>query len=180
MKELLTKYTITDILVFVVIIALAVKEFVTFLDWVKGKARSIYDKDVHEKEEHEKIEDQIEDLNKFYEEKQVVDDGFAKIEQRFSEMSAAISMLIESDKEDIKAFITSQHHYFVYELGWIDDYSLDCIERRFAIYEKEHGNSFVKGLMVELRTLPKMPPQAVEKRYAKTAEYIKQAHTQEV
>lgn len=168
MKELLTKYTITDILVFLVIIALAVKEAVTFLDWLKNKVRSVYDKDVHDKEEHEKIEDQIEDLNKFYQEKKVVDDGFARIDQCFKEINDAIAMLIESDKEDIKAFITRQHHYFVYEQGWIDDYSMDCLEKRFAIYEKEHGNSFVLGLMTALRELPRCPPSEMRKKYAET------------
>ena len=49
------------------------------------------------------------------------------------------------DKEDIKAFITLQHHKFVYEQEWIDDYSMECLEKRFAIYEREHGNSFVLG-----------------------------------
>lgn len=172
MKELFAKYSLTDIIVFLVIFAIAVKEFFTFLDWAKGKLRSFYDKGAREKEEHDKIEDQIEDLNKFYEEKKVVDDGFARIDKRFEEINSAISMLIESDKEDIKAFITSQHHRFVYEQHWVDDYSMECLEKRFAIYEREHGNSFVKGLMNELRTLPRRPPEIEEHRYAKTAKYV--------
>lgn len=82
-------------------------------------------------------------------------------------------MLIESDKEDIKAFITGQHHYFIYGKGWIDDYSMECLEKRFAIYEREHGNSFVEGLMNEIRALPKRPPADVEHMYTCTAKYIK-------
>ena len=66
-------------------------------------------------------------------------------------------MLVESDKESIKAYITERHHFFVQERKWIDYHSMDCLERRFAIYEKEHGNSFVEDLMNDLRQLPKMP-----------------------
>ena len=66
-----------------------------------------------------------------------------------------IETLIESDKDDIKAYITKEHHYFVYQKGWIDDYSLDCIERRYDHYVAEGGNSFIKGLMEEIRNLPK-------------------------
>jgi hypothetical protein len=38
---------------------------------------------------------------------------------------------MKSDKDSIKAFITKEHHYFCYEKGWIDDYNLDCLEKRF-------------------------------------------------
>ena len=46
-----------------------------------------------------------------------------------------IHLLIASDKDAIKAFITREHHYFVYQKGWIDDYSLDCVEQRYQHYE---------------------------------------------
>lgn len=68
-------------------------------------------------------------------------------------------MLIDSDKDDIKSYITREHHYFCYQVGWIDDFSLDCLERRYQHYEDEGGNSFIAGFMNELRTLPKQPPQ---------------------
>ena len=37
----------------------------------------------------------------------------------------------------------------------IDDFSLDCIEKRFAHYQDEGGNSFIAALMAEIRALPK-------------------------
>ena len=37
---------------------------------------------------------------------------------------------------------------------WIDDYSLDCIERRYKHYIDEGGNSFIGQLMIEIRKLP--------------------------
>ena len=73
-------------------------------------------------------------------------------------MKDKIDMLIESDKDDIKAYITSKHHHFCYEQKWIDDFSLDCLERRYAHYTEEGGNSFIKSFMEELRSLPKSPP----------------------
>ena len=115
-------------------------------------------------------------MNKFYDEKEVVDDGFAKVDKRFEKIEEFIEMLIESDKEDIKSFITTQHHKFVYEQEWIDPYSMECLEKRFAIYEREHGNSFVLGLMNEIRALPKCPPCDIEHRYIDTAEYIRKAN----
>ena len=84
-------------------------------------------------------------------------------------------MLIESDKEDIKSYVTERHHHFAYEQGWIDDYSLECLERKFVIYRHEHGNSFVEGLMDEIRALPKQPPEQYKHKFDGTATYVRNA-----
>ena len=73
-------------------------------------------------------------------------------------MMRKINILIDSDKDDIKSFITKEHHFYCYEKHWIDDYSLDCIERRYKHYQEENGNSFVADLMKEIRQLPKQEP----------------------
>ena len=69
------------------------------------------------------------------------------IKKVLNTLQDSINLLIESDKDDIKQSITKDHHYFCYQLKSIDDYSLDCIEKRFSHYEEEGGNSFVQVLM---------------------------------
>ena len=68
-----------------------------------------------------------------------------------------INLLIDSDKDSIKSFITDRYHHFCYDKKWIDDYSLDCIEKRYKHYTDEGGNTFINDLMKELRALPKQP-----------------------
>lgn len=174
--DFLSDYSFVEILVLIMIFILAVKESISLFDWAKARFRKASNKAYEEKREHDKIEEEIEDLNKFYDERQRIDGNFERVDKKFEAMAAKIEMLIESDKEDIKSFITNQHHKFVYEQEWIDDYSMECLEKRYAIYEREHGNSFVLGLMNELRALPKRPPQDVEHRYVGTAEYVKKAN----
>lgn len=58
---------------------------------------------------------------------------------------------------DIKAWITDKHHYFMGQ-GWIDIHSLECIEYRFKDYTVLGGNSFVEDLMRDIRSLPMHPP----------------------
>ena len=174
--DFLSDFTFVELLVFIILFVLTIKEGISLFDWFKARIHKISKKIYEEKREHDKIEEEIEDLNKFYEEKAIVDKGFEDAEKRFKKIEALIEMLIESDKEDIKSFITLQHHKFVYEQEWIDDYSMECLEKRYAIYEREHGNSFVLGLMNELRALPKRPPRDVEHRYVGTAEYVKKAN----
>ena len=161
MKDLLANYSLSEIALFLVFFVVAIKELITLIDWFKDRLKKIYDKDYTAKEEHEKLENEIEDLNKFYGEKKKVDDGFAAINKAISDINSRIDMLIDSDKENIKAYITERHHYFVEEKKWIDYHSMDCLEKRFAIYEKEHGNSFAEDLMNEMRQLPKRPPSEV-------------------
>lgn len=175
MEQLFTKYSVSEIILFVIMFAIAVKEFICFIDWAKGRIKQSYDKDYDADDREKELESRVNNLEKFYDEKKIVDDTFLKINQTFQNINKRIDILVESDKENIKSFITRQHHYFVYELKWIDDYSLDCIERRFNVYKSEQGNSFIEGLMNEIRALPKQPPVDYIARYNETAEYVKSA-----
>lgn len=175
MEELLAKYSVSEIIIFIIILAFAIKELVTFFDWGRDRLRKVYDKDYKSMEQRKELQEEIDDLNKFYDEKKRVDNAFANIDRTFEKINKQIDMLMESDKEDIKSYIVKEHHFFVYTQGWIDDYSMECLERRFAIYRKEHGNSFVEGLMNEIRALPKQPPEIDRHKYVGTAEYVKNA-----
>lgn len=64
-----------------------------------------------------------------------------------------IALLIESDQLNIKAWIKEQHEKWM-ALGAIDSQSLDLLELRFGIYEKEGGNSWALRLMEDIRELP--------------------------
>ena len=130
----------------------------------------------HESAERNKeLQGELDNLNKLFDDRQKIDDTFAKIDCTFEKINDRIDMLIESDKEGIKSYITEKHHFFVYTQEWIDDYSMECLERRFSVYKQEHGNSFVEGLMNEIRALPKQPPETDEHKYSSTAEYVKSA-----
>lgn len=85
-------------------------------------------------------------------------------ETKLTEIYKLVHILIESDKDDIKAWITQQHHYFCYQLGHIDDFSLDCIEKRYDHYKEENGNSFVSDLMNDIRALPRVSSAASVKK----------------
>lgn len=153
MKELLETFSIEQIIIFLVLLGFAVKETVSFFDWAAAR--------VNQKVKKESIHDELKNgikilnddlktsLKEIY---QVVDEN-KKTQEK---MQKTISLLVESDKDDIKSWITERHHYFCYEKGYIDDYNLDCMEKRFAHYIDEHGNSFVEDLMEEVRHLPRI------------------------
>lgn len=69
-----------------------------------------------------------------------------------SELMGKVQLLVDSDRERIKTFITSEYHHWM-DKGYIDIYTLKGIEERFDKYRKEDGNTFVEDMMKELRAL---------------------------
>ena len=68
-----------------------------------------------------------------------------------------MNLLIESDKESIRSFITLQY-YECQEKGYIEIYVLQALEDRYEKYLVENGDTFIANLMVEMRKLPHVPP----------------------
>ena len=149
MAELITNYSWSEIILFVIAFAAAIKGVVTFWDWGKDRLRKVYDK-----------EDKIEEIKSLIVENTKQMNEFSNIQAQtideIQHLKENITNLTASDKDDIKAWITEKHHHFCYEIKYIDDYSLDCIEKRYAHYVDEGGNSFIRTLMEEIRNLPKV------------------------
>lgn len=153
MLDLFKNYSVSEIIIFVVILALAVKELINFIDWANSRISKRFDKRYEDKEAKDNFSDRL--INHTNQIKQLLVNQ-DKMNMYINKTQEAINLLIESDRTDIKAWITKEHHYYCYQKGYIDDYSLDCLEKRYAIYKEENGNSFVSALMQEIRALPKV------------------------
>lgn len=153
MKELLETFTVEQIIIFLALLGFSIKEVVSFFDWALARINQKAKKE----NVHDELKNEIKTLNNdlkagLKEIYQTVDEN-KKTQEK---MQKTINLLVESDKDDIKSWITERHHYFCYEKGYIDDYNLDCMEKRFKHYIDEHGNSFVEELMEEVRHLPRI------------------------
>ena len=146
--DLLTQFTPWQIILFIILLAVAIKEVSDFVDWFKQKVNK---RDESLKTDYEVKQENEERLDR-------LETNMNKLTENVGNMTDKIDVLITSDRDAIKAFITKEHHHFCYEKGWIDDYSLDCLEHRFQHYQEERGNSFIENLMNELRALPKTEP----------------------
>lgn len=149
MAELITNYSWSEIILFVIAFAAAIKGVVTFWDWGKDRLRKVYNKEDKIEEIKSLIVENIKQMNEF-------SNIQAQTINEIQHLKENITNLTASDKDDIKAWITEKHHHFCYEIKYIDDYSLDCIEKRYAHYVDEGGNSFISTLMEEIRNLPKV------------------------
>ena len=153
MEELLNTYSVSEILIFAMMLFVAVKGVTDAYDWVKGKISKVTDRELQKRKKDKDIEIRFDvnsnDIQKILKH---LEDSDKKMET----LTKSVQMLIDSDKDDIKAWITEQHHYFCYKLKAIDDYRLDTVEKRYSHYVAEGGNSFIETLMEEIRRLPKI------------------------
>lgn len=152
MVELLQRYSLSDIFIFIIFLALAVKSLISFFDWAYDRIKRIFNKGYEQLNEKEVLEKR---LRKGSEVMTALKVNQSATDKKLNDLAAKIDILIDSDKDAIKSYITREHHYFCYEQGWIDNFSLDCLEKRYQHYHDEGGNSFIGGFMKELRALPK-------------------------
>lgn len=155
MEALLATFSIQEILLFIVLFAVAVKGVVSFFDWAYARIRKVFIKEQKQQKDNQQIELRFEKDETRVEE---LAGEHIRFDNNISEIKNAIKNLERMNKNDIKAWLTEKHHYFT-DKGWIDDYSLDCIEHRYQDYRSLDGNSFIKNLMQEIRALPKRPPE---------------------
>ena len=137
MIELLTAYSIEQILIFIVLSALAIKGVISFLDWAHARIQMKFSNDHDLTTNISKID---------------------SLENKINDIASQVSLLIRSDRDSIKMAITKDYHYFCEQQKWIDDYSLECLERRYKNYQEEGGNSFIHNMMEEIRNLRRTPP----------------------
>lgn len=162
MEELLTTYTISEIFIFIVLAVIAVKGSWDLIDFFIEKYKKKFNKDYDKIKQDETLQAHYADCQRQYTETMSAYESLSeKIDNVIDSVdiiNVKVNELIESDKHDIKQDIVRNYHYFVDKQGWIDDFSLDTLELRFNDYKSEGGNSYIAGLMSEIRQLPKHPP----------------------
>lgn len=155
--KLLQSYSLSDILIFTVLLALAIKSLISFFDWGYDYIKKIFNINYYKINEKEELKRR---LQKGSQTMSTLEKNQQNTDKILQNLATKIDMLIDSDKDAIKSFITEKHHYYCYKIGYIDDFSLDCIEKRFKHYSDQGGNSFIENFMKELRELPiKQPTQ---------------------
>lgn len=168
MLNLLAAYSLTDIIIFIVMLAIAFKSVVSFCEWMKGWLQKKFGRKTEieiQKELHDKVQEEVEEeleeeaRNNILQGRLLLGEKKMKEhEEKIDKLTQMVELLIASDRDSIKAYIVEKHHYFCYNKKWIDDFSMDCIEKKYNTYKKEQGNSYVGDLMQDLRALPNVPP----------------------
>jgi hypothetical protein len=184
MIELLKSTSLTQIIITIFLALVAVKEVMTLVDYFHKKFKGAFDDEnlmqiIHDKvvaleaelkiqqNLNEKLDARLEFLEEDARQRKILDEerhnyhvAFQQeCAERLDKQQEVLTLLTNSDRDDIKSWIVQQYHYFYETKKWIDDFSMDSLEKRYACYQKEGGNSYITDLVEQIRTLPKRPPQ---------------------
>ena len=178
---LLSQFSVEGIIIILIMFLAAVKIVGELLNWSYEKIKHHFNVKTQEDSRHAELMDNFNELkhrNERVEEENLRRDKLIeKISAQLDEQdkhSCRISEMLEAQTNEItslknrvqtltdrvqdstKAYIIDKHHHFVYNVKAIDDMSLQELERRFVYYKAAGGNTFIDGLMEEVRSLPKV------------------------
>lgn len=147
--SLLSQMSIESIILAVVALITAAKLMSDLFDWLYSKLKDYFNIKDKTKEEQEEIREQLDRIEK------KCDERGQEVQEIKKEMSAVRSRLQDSTR----SYILDKYHYYVQELGIIDEAALQDLERRYLYYKNDGGDSFIELRMEELRNLPMMTPE---------------------
>lgn len=165
MQELLTKFSLNDIILYGIILIGAIKKLIDFIKWCQEKYNEKFNKDYIKKNKEFNVEQQfkncaiqhqevVEAQEKLY---QKIDNLTHHASKSITDIEEKINILTSSTMHDIKGWIVEKHHKLIRK-GWVDDFTMDTLEKRYNDYKIMGGNSYIEGLMNEIRALPHTPP----------------------
>lgn len=153
LSQLVSQYSFGAIVMLVVILAVAFKFLSELLEYFYNKLKKYFNYQTLKDTQHSEIIESIASLQA----------DIKSFSQEISNQSNDIKALQEREKltlerlqENSRSYIIDKHHYFCYEIKAIDDLNLESLERRYLYYKAAGGNSFIDGLMEEIRELPRI------------------------
>ena len=162
MLKLLENFTVEQTILFIVMLALAIKGILDFYDWLRKRNKARFDADYEKIKDHDAIITKQEDLEQHYQE---LKDNYNSLSEEFSGFSSVVNddlkIIKKSMMHDIKQWIIQQHKKHM-DKGWVAIEDLNMLEYRFADYQALGGNGTIPSLMDELRALPKYPKDRLE------------------
>lgn len=178
---LLSKLSIEGIILVIVLFAAAVKFLGELFEYLYNKLKKYFDIKDAKEEQHREIMDKLNSLeahsakqDERSERRQAQMEKISKqldeqdrksanlqlmLEDQIKEISSLksqIGTLTERTQDSTRAYLIDKHHYFCYQMGGIDDMALQDMERRFMYYKVAGGDTFIDGLMEEVRALPRL------------------------
>lgn len=147
-------YSIESLISTLIVTAVAVRFLGELFDWLSKKIKAYFDIGDKEEEFKKNIQESLEEI------RGQQDNILTQQENLASKIEAErldVVLLSERIQDSTRAYIIDRFHLFLAQ-GWIDMMSLEDIERRFMYYKDAGGDTFIDGLMSEMRELPHDPP----------------------
>lgn len=165
LTTLLTQFSGGTLFLVLVTVAVAIKFLSDLLEWFYKKLKTYFNVKDEKEERHQEI---LSEIRKIQEENKHFEDLMAAQDRRLDALEKQSQILIERMQDSTRAYIMDKHHYFCYQIKAIDDMSLQDLERRFVYYKSAGGDTFIDGMMTDLRELPRITIEQISKNQIQT------------
>ena len=146
---LLSQMSIESIILFVVGILVAAKALSEVVDWAYMRLKKYFNVKTKRDENQEEIIERLDRIEKRSIER----------DKKVDSINTEIGLIKTRLQDSTRSYIIDKYHYYVQELGVIDEAALQDIERRYLYYKEGGGDSFIELRMEELRQLPVITPE---------------------
>lgn len=165
MLELLAAYSLEEIVSFTILLALAIKGGWDLINWGRERYKEKFNKDYTAKTKEKLLEEHYDNcIKQFKEEKELYNKLEEKIDNlsevctiRFAHIEERLELLTRSDRDDIKSWLVEKYNFYKDNPDKpISHHTMDTIEKRYAHYKSEGGNSYIdENIIPELRQMAK-------------------------
>lgn len=153
LTSLFSQYSIESIFLIIVMLGVAIKFIGELIEWFYTKIRKHFNHQTEKDKEHSEITEGISSVDSKV--SQLLN-SVGDLTNRVKTLEEQGAITTERLQENSRSYIIDKHHYFCYEVKAIDDLNLQSLERRYLYYKAAGGNSYIDGLMEEIRDLPKI------------------------
>lgn len=160
-QDLLANYSIESLILLLLVVGIALKFIIDLTSYFYNKLKGHFSKKHEQEHEKDEIFEMLNNIKKKVEENE---QSIKKINEKLTTLEEQVDLVTERLQENTRSWIIDKHHYFCFEIGGIDDFNLQSLERRFLYYKAAGGNSYIDGLMEEIRNLPKITIAGIRER----------------
>ena len=132
MLEILTAFSVRQIITYTIMLAFAVRGGVDFFGWCKEKYQKKFDKDHAQLLKQEMLEEHYKECSEQHQEsvdrynslENKIDLLTETVNHKVDKLEAQLTRLTESDMHDIKGWIVEKHHELM-KKQWVDDFTIE-------------------------------------------------------
>lgn len=152
-EALFSQYSIEALILLIVMLGFSIKVISELWEWFYNKFKDHFSFRTQRDQDHQQLISEIKELSS---EIKSTKKEIQFLKQDMNQFSKEMKITTERLQENTRNYIIDKHHYFCFKIKAIDDLSLQSLERRFLYYKAAGGNSFIDGLMEEIRKLPRL------------------------
>lgn len=153
LSQLFSQYSLETIIILIVSLAVAFKFISELVEYFYEKLKAYFNHQSVKDRKHSEI---MEGLTNVRQEVLTLSSKINEQSEEIKQLKEHEKLTMERLQENSRSYIIDKHHYFCYEIKAIDDLNLQSLERRYLYYKAAGGNSFIDGLMEEIRELPRI------------------------